>query len=109
MHELAITESLVEAVREHVGAQRVTRVVIEVGRLSGVVPDSVLFCFELCARGTALEGSKLEIIEIPGRASCRACREVFAMRDAIGLCACGSADVELLNGQELRIREVEVV
>ena len=109
MHELAITESLVEAVREHVGAQRVTRVVIEVGALSGVVPDSVLFCFDLCAQGTPLEGSKLEIVEIRGRASCRSCSEVFDMEDAVGLCACGSADVELLRGRELRIREVEVV
>lgn len=109
MHELAITESLVEAVREHVGAQRVTRVVIEVGKLSGVVPDSVLFCFDLCAQGTPLEGSKLEIVEIPGRASCRRCSEVFDTDDAIGLCACGSADVEFVNGQELRIRDVEVV
>lgn len=109
MHELAITESLVEAVREHVGAGTVTRVVIEVGKLSGVVADSVLFCFDVCAQGTPLEGSKLEIIEIAGRASCRQCKDVFEMPDAIGLCACGSADIEVLEGQQLKILEVEVI
>ncbi len=109
MHELAITESLVEAVCDSVGTQKVSRVTVEIGKLSGVVADSVLFCFDLCAQGTALEGARLEIVEIPGRAACRACNGEFEMEDAIGLCACGSADIDILNGRELKIREVEVL
>jgi len=108
MHELAITESLVAIVSENVGTARVMRVVLEVGRLSGVAADSVSFCFDLCARGTALEGAKLEIVEIAARARCRQCDGAVEALDGIGLCGCGSADLELLSGQELKIREVEV-
>jgi len=108
MHELAITESLVAAVADQTGDARVTRVSLEIGRLSGVVPDSVRFCFDLCAKGTRLEGAALEIAEIPGEGRCRACGAALVLEDLILLCECGSADVDLTRGQELRIKEVEV-
>jgi hydrogenase nickel incorporation protein HypA/HybF len=108
MHELAITESVVAAISDRVGRSRVVRLRLEIGRLSGVVADSVRFCFDVCAAGTPLEGATLEIVETPGRALCRDCREETAVDDGILLCACGGANLELLGGTELRIDEVEV-
>lgn len=108
MHELAITESIVSGVCERVGECRVTKLVLEVGLFSGVVPDAVRFCFDVSAKGTALEGAALEILTTKARARCRGCAGEFEPRDAIALCDCGSADVELLAGQELRIKSVEV-
>jgi hydrogenase nickel incorporation protein HypA/HybF len=66
MHELAITESLVDCIRENVGDARVVRVVVEIGRASGVAQSAVRACFEVCARGTVVEGAELEIVEPPG-------------------------------------------
>lgn len=108
MHELAVTESVIGAVAEKVGDRRVLRVSLAVGRLSGVVAESVYFYYDLCAEGTVLEGSKLEIIEIPGRARCRACGTEVELEDMIALCSCGSADLQILGGEELTIKEVEV-
>jgi hydrogenase nickel incorporation protein HypA/HybF len=108
MHELAITESLVCAVREHVGEAKVTRVRIVIGKLSGVVPDALSFCFDVCAAGTPLEGAVLELEEASARVHCRTCDAESLLDDAIPLCRCGSADVEVLSGRELKIREVEV-
>ncbi len=108
MHELAITQSVVEQITQRVGDAKVTRVALQVGRLSGVVCDSVRFCFEVCAQGTSLEGARLEIIETPGHARCRECAASFDVGDLLALCRCGSADLEYLAGQELRIREVEI-
>jgi hydrogenase nickel incorporation protein HypA/HybF len=108
MHELAVTESVVSGVCEHVNGAKVTRVVLHIGKLSGVVPDAVRFCFEVCAAGTTLEGAALEIIELPGRARCRDCEAQVELQDLIALCACGSANLEILSGNELRIKEVEV-
>jgi len=108
VHELAITESLVSAVCERVGEAKVRRVRLVVGKLSGVVPDAVQFCFEVCAKGTPLEGARLEIDEIAARAHCRECDLESVIEDAIPLCPCGSPNVALLSGQELRIKEVEV-
>lgn len=109
MHELAITESIVSTVAERVGGRRVTRVVLEIGRLSGVVPDAVRFCFDLCAEGTELAGARLDIVQLSGHARCRACGEEADVDDPLALCLCGSADLDVRDGQELRIREVEVV
>lgn len=109
MHELAITESLVAAVAEQVGDSRVRQVTLRVGRLSGVVPDAVEFCFDLCAQGTPLQGATLEIVEVPGRAHCRTCRSELDLPDPIPLCPCGSADIDIVAGQELVIQKVEVL
>lgn len=109
MHEMAITQSVVDAVSEQFGDARVTRVRLEIGMLSGVVADSVRFCFDLATGGTALEGALLEIDEARGRAYCRQCQSEVDIKDLIPLCDCGSADLKLLAGHELKIKEVEVV
>ena len=109
MHEMAITQSVVEAICERMGDAPIRRVCLEIGTLSGVVADSVRFCFELVTEGTTLEGASLEIIQPSGRARCRDCGAEFALNDLLELCACGSANRELLAGEELRIREVEVL
>lgn len=67
MHELAITECIISAVAERLGEQKVIRVVVEVGELSGVMPDPIRFCFDLCTKGTTLEDAELEIVRAPGR------------------------------------------
>jgi hydrogenase nickel incorporation protein HypA/HybF len=108
MHELAITQSIVETVAERAGGAKVTRVVVEIGRLSGVFPDAVRFCFDVCARTTTLEGAALEIREIDGLARCRDCAAQFPIAQLGHLCACGSANLELAHGHELKIREMEI-
>ena len=66
MHELAITQSVVSAVTQRMRDAPVRRIRLEVGRLSGLVPDSVRFCFEMVAAGTTCEGAALEIDEPAG-------------------------------------------
>ena len=108
MHELAIAQSVVSGICERVSDRLVCKVVLEVGLLSGVMPDAVRFCFDLAAQGTRVEGAALEIVVPEARARCKSCGTEFAPRDSLALCACGGADVVLLAGQELRIRSVEV-
>ncbi|HEX5188553.1 MAG TPA: hydrogenase maturation nickel metallochaperone HypA [Streptosporangiaceae bacterium] len=108
MHELAITEGVVAAVAERVPGARVTSVRLEIGAMSGVVADSVRFCFDLVTEGTNLEGANLEIIEPAARCLCRTCAAEFSPDWPILLCACGSADVAVLSGQDMRILSVEV-
>jgi hydrogenase nickel incorporation protein HypA/HybF len=109
MHELAIAESLVEAVQARTGGQTVRSVRLQVGRLSGVVPEALMFAFELAAQGTALEGARLVIDEPAGRLHCRTCQVDQGTADLILLCTCGSADVEVTAGRELALLSVEVV
>jgi hydrogenase nickel incorporation protein HypA/HybF len=108
MHELAITQSVVDLVVERTTGRRVVSVLVRVGRLSGVVPDSMTFCFDLATAGTAIVGARLDIEETPGRVACRACGTEQELPDALLLCACGSADVEVLSGDDLRVVSVEL-
>ncbi|WP_427018089.1 hydrogenase maturation nickel metallochaperone HypA [Pseudarthrobacter sp. P1] len=108
MHELSITQSLVDAVLDRTGDRHVTGVNLRIGRLSGVLPDAVRFCFELVSEGTPLAGAQLRIDEPPGRVRCRSCRQESVLPDMFALCTCGSADVEVTGGRELMLASVEV-
>lgn len=108
MHELAIADGIVSAVMERLPGKAISSVQLEVGELSGVVADSLLFCFDLATEGTDLAGARLEITNRPGRCSCGACGGEFAPDGPIMLCGCGSADVTVLAGQELTIASVRV-
>jgi hydrogenase nickel incorporation protein HypA/HybF len=108
VHELAISQSVVDAVLARTGDARVTVVRLDVGRLSGVVPDALRFCFDLVADGTPLAGAELRIAEPPGRARCATCGADFGLDQPILLCPCGSADVQVTAGRDLLVRSVEV-
>ena len=100
MHELAIAESVVEAVRARTDDRQVTVVRLRVGRLSGVLPDALTFAFELATDGTPLAGAALELEQPGGAGHCRTCGLDFELADLILLCPCGSADVEVVAGRE---------
>jgi len=108
VHELAIAESVVDTVTQRLPGARITRVHLEVGALSGVVADSIRFCFDLATEGTGLAGATLEITEPPAQCRCRGCGTEFQPDSPIVLCPCGSADVAVLGGEELKILSVQV-
>ncbi|HEY1322048.1 MAG TPA: hydrogenase maturation nickel metallochaperone HypA [Streptosporangiaceae bacterium] len=108
MHELAIADGIVSTISERLPGKSITSVQVEIGALSGVVADSLLFCFDLATEGTELAGAKLEITECPGRCACQACGREFSPDGPILLCECGSASVTVLSGQELKIASVRV-
>jgi hydrogenase nickel incorporation protein HypA/HybF len=112
LHELGITEEIIARITERLqGSQvplRVSRVVLEIGKLVAVLPDSIRFCFELCGQGTPVEGAALEIIELPAIGSCRSCESRVESDLPYAICPCGSAEIAWRSGQELRIKEMEV-
>ncbi|MGP0069099.1 MAG: hydrogenase maturation nickel metallochaperone HypA [Isosphaeraceae bacterium] len=108
MHELGIAQEIIEIVSRRAGDARVTRVVLEIGQHAPILPDSIRFCFDLCSEGTAAEGARLEILEIPGRARCRQCGAELALDEPFGTCPCGSYDLQWLAGDEIQIKEMEV-
>jgi len=111
MHELAIAQEIVELACERAGGadRRIVRIVLRVGKLSAVLPDALRFCFDAATAATAAEGASLEIIEADGLARCRACGAEVALERPFGRCACASSDLEWISGDELEIRDVEVI
>lgn len=108
MHELGITQEIVAIAAEKAGSAKVRRVVVEIGRLTAVLPDAVRFCFDLCAEGTPVAGAALDIIEIPARVRCKSCRAEQVLDRPFGICACGQTEFDWLSGEELRVTSVEV-
>lgn len=108
MHELAITESIVQSVTKRLPDAQVARVHLAIGKLSGVSVPSVRFCFGPVTEGTTLAGAQLLVEEPGGRMRCRLCSAEFASDDLLAVCGCGSVSVDVIAGQELLIRGVEV-
>ena len=109
MHELGITRNIVAIVAEAAKGRRVTRVTLEVGKLSGVMADAIAFCFEVVAQGTPLEGASLEILEIEGRARCEACGLEFDADTLFAPCPCGSHRLKRIHGEELIVKSMEMM
>ena len=109
MHELSLVTEIVRIASESAGEARIRRIVLEVGKLAAVQPDALRFCFQLAAEHTPAEGAVLEIIDVPGRATCRGCGRAVLLETPWDRCACGASGLEWTSGEELRIKQMEVV
>jgi hydrogenase nickel incorporation protein HypA/HybF len=112
MHELAIAQNILELVqqsvpKEQAGAVRWIR--IRVGQLSGVVPDSLDFCFNAIVSETEMPKASLAIEHMPTVSRCKNCMYQFQIEDLVFLCpACRSANLELISGKDLEVVEIEL-
>jgi len=113
MHELALANCVVEAIEAEARRQsfaRVETVVLEVGALSCVDPHALEFGFEAAIRGTIADGARLEIVTPPGEAQCFGCGgQVQVARRGDPCPACGSYQLLVNGGEDLRIKALEVL
>ena len=109
MHEMSITQSVIDICEGHAAGRRVIEVVLEIGELSGVVPDSIEFCFEACSKGTVLEGARLKLELVPAIGSCPACSRELPISSLFDACSdCGAFGLGIVSGEELRVKELEL-
>lgn len=109
MHEMSITQGIIDLCIEHAGGRRVRSLQVEIGELGSVVPEAVEFCFEACSRETLLEGARLNIIRVPGMGRCQECGQETPLAELYAPCQhCGGNRVTVVAGEELRVREIEV-
>ncbi len=112
MHELAITQSMLDLVLEEAnktGAGKVQKINLVLGDMSGIVGDSVQFYFEFLSKGTSAEGASVSFRKIPTQARCRECGEVFTPQEFDWACPkCHKVSVEITAGKELYVESIEV-
>ncbi|MDQ2902934.1 MAG: hydrogenase maturation nickel metallochaperone HypA [Ktedonobacteraceae bacterium] len=113
MHELAIAQSIVDAVEEKATACNATCVKgvrLKIGEASGIAGASLTFCFEmLVSLDPVLAGAQLLIDAVPHRAYCRHCGKEFAVMNFIVQCpTCQEWSSEVIAGTELQIIEMEI-
>jgi hydrogenase nickel incorporation protein HypA/HybF len=107
MHELGITQNIVAIATEYAENTPVKRVTLEIGKLTAILPDAIRFCFDVCCQGTPLEGARLEIIEKTGLARCQRCGAEVELEMPFGVCQCGCQELQIIQGEELTIKELE--
>jgi hydrogenase nickel incorporation protein HypA/HybF len=113
MHEMSLMESVVEiaceaAVRND--ATKVQSIHLDVGVLSHVDPDALLFCFDAIRRGSIAEEAELKITRIAGEGWCLDCAKTVPLTERFGGCPdCGQYHVQMTSGDELKVRELEVI
>jgi len=109
MHEMSITQEIIDICQKHAGGKKVRSLDVEIGELSSIVPEAIEFCFEACSKETDLEGALLNIIRVPGVGLCRDCGAKTRLQLLYDACSnCGSFSVVIESGEEMRVKEIEV-
>ena len=112
MHELAITQSMLDLVLEQaqkVGAKEVGKINLVIGEMTGIVEECVKFYFNFLSQGTIAEGAALCFKMVPTTAQCRGCDKLFELKEFDWSCPyCQSNNMEIISGKELFVESIEV-
>ena len=112
MHELAVTESLLQISLEHAekaNAKKVTDLHIVIGELASMVDDSIQFYWEVIAKDTIAEQAKLHFHRIPAQLKCNACSETYSPTQDELICPkCHNAGARIIKGEEFFLESIDV-
>jgi len=113
MHELSIAMSIVEMAEEESerrGGVQVNAIHLKLGLLAGVVKDALLFSYDVACEGTALEGSRLLIEEVPVVIYCPTCQAERTLKSIQRFCCsvCETPTPQVVEGQELEVVALEI-
>ena len=112
MHELAVTESLLNTACDYAiknNAQRVISLNIIIGELSSIIGDSVQFYWDIISENTICEKSTLVFDKIPAKFICQSCGREFEINGELRPCPeCGSMDLRTTQGGEFLLESIEI-
>jgi hydrogenase nickel incorporation protein HypA/HybF len=112
MHELPVTESILDIVTRHAGkagANRVTHINLVIGQLASIVDDSVQFYWDIIAKDSLAEGAQLHFRRIPLEMTCLDCQSRFQPEQDCYACPeCGSSRLQITAGREFYVESIDV-
>lgn len=110
MHELSLCRAIAGVVRPHAAGRRVDVVRVQVGALRQVVPETLSFCWTLVRDHEDMPEAELELDLVPAAVLCHPCgeRRVIESRWSVACPVCGSADVEVVAGEEFLVTSVDI-
>ena len=112
MHELSLAEDMLTMIQQRAETQQfktVSKVCLEIGSLSHVEADDMIFCFDAVMAGTLVEGAQLEIIHTQAQGQCRQCRHISEVEHLYDPCPkCGEFGVDIVTGDHVRIKSLAV-
>jgi hydrogenase nickel incorporation protein HypA/HybF len=112
MHELSVTEGILEIALEHAnkaGAARVTQINLVIGRLASIVDDSVQFYWDTISEDTICQGARLDFKRIPAELQCQDCSTEYPIEQELTPCPkCGSYRTIIVKGEEFYLDSIEI-
>lgn len=112
MHELSVTESVLEIACKHAEkaqATRVTDIFLVIGRLSSIVDDSIEFYWNIISKDTLCENARLHFKRIPAKMICLDCEHQYQLADELTPCPnCNSARIRVLSGDEFHLESIDI-
>ena len=112
MHELSVTESILEIALRHAKsaqAKKISNLYLVIGQLSSIVDDSVQFYWDFVSKDTAAEGAQLNFRRIPAELRCSDCGHTYTLEKGELACpACGGAHIKIVSGEEFYLESIEV-
>ena len=108
MHEMSIAQGIIDTIQPY-ATSKIKKIRMRIGKLTEVMPDSLLFSFDVIRHGTPAEDAELEIELVPVRGGCRKCHAEFELERFVFVCPeCKSNEVDMLAGNELEVVELEL-
>ncbi|NMC45616.1 MAG: hydrogenase maturation nickel metallochaperone HypA [Chloroflexi bacterium] len=112
MHELSVTEEILntaQKIAEEEHAIKVTDIYLEIGRLSGIVDESVSFYWNELRKSTICENATLHFSIVPTRIRCRDCKTEYELdHDLIPCPSCSSLNIQIISGEEFTLKSIEI-
>ncbi|HUE98538.1 MAG TPA: hydrogenase maturation nickel metallochaperone HypA [Anaerolineales bacterium] len=112
MHELSVTQSILDLALKHASkanASQITDIRVVMGALSTNVDDSVQFYWDIIAKGTLAEGAKLHFRRVPAEFQCMDCSQKYHPADAELICpCCESTRVRIIAGEEFYLDSIDI-
>ena len=112
MHELSITESLLNTASAYARknkAKKVTVLNLVIGELSGIIDDSIQFYWEMISENSICEKSILHFDKRKAIMKCMACNNEFELAGELSPCpSCSSMDLKFLSGNEFLLESIEI-
>ena len=111
MHELSVTESILEIAIRHAQQSKAARVInlyLVIGQLSSILDDSVQFYWDMISKDTIAEGAKLHFQRIPARLVCQDCQTEYTPAGDLTCPNCHGSHVRVTAGNEFRLDSIDV-
>ena len=112
MHEMGLAQNILDialnTASQH-NVKKITKITIRAGKLRGIVPDQLSFCFGFVAKDTIAEGTELVVNSLPIKVKCKDCQKEFSVEEFKFICPdCEGEDIDVLQGMELLVENIEV-
>ncbi|WP_420632151.1 hydrogenase maturation nickel metallochaperone HypA [Candidatus Leptofilum sp.] len=111
MHELAVTESILEIALRHAAdaeASRISDLYLVVGELASIVDDSVQFYWDFVSQGSMAGGATLHFRRVAAQMQCQSCQHTYSPNESLPCPACGSTLSKVIAGEEFYLEAIEI-